>query len=117
MKMAFGENPKRTYGGRHQTPDTRMGAAWLVRQEFQRARELRDKQDRWCKGLEKGDDVATLYPVDLSLQTLVDILRGKVKLNVHVYTVRLVVFFVLFYCRTFIMLMVHFSFPLQILDA
>ena len=32
MKFAFGENPKRNYGARKQTPQTRMGLAGLLRE-------------------------------------------------------------------------------------
>jgi hypothetical protein len=93
MKMAFGENPKRNYGHwNRRTPTTRMGHAWLVRQEFQRAHELQRKQEEWCQahapGMEENEShYHESFPVDLSLQTLVEVLRGEVKLNVHVYTV------------------------------
>lgn len=103
MKMAFGENPKRVYGSTDRIPTTRMGHAWLMRKEFQRARALMRAQDRWCMRRmrvdnddEKEDfrressrvgEADEEFPVDLALQTLVELLRGEVKLNVHVYTV------------------------------
>jgi imidazolonepropionase-like amidohydrolase len=38
MKMACGENPKRTYGSRTQAPSTRMAEVALLRQQLERAR-------------------------------------------------------------------------------
>ena len=34
MKSALGENPKRTYGDRHETPATRLGTAAVIREAF-----------------------------------------------------------------------------------
>ena len=34
MKSALGENPKRTYGDRHETPSTRLGTAAVIREAF-----------------------------------------------------------------------------------
>ncbi len=44
MKMALGENPKRVYGGKNQTPNTRMASAALLREALIKAREYRKKQ-------------------------------------------------------------------------
>jgi imidazolonepropionase-like amidohydrolase len=108
MKMALGENPKRNYGAKQQTPSTRMGNAWRIRERFEKASHLRDRQDRWCRNAAEVaasgsrswcrwtgfcqydvqtwmENVNEPFPVDLSLESLVAVLRGKVKLNVHVY--------------------------------
>jgi imidazolonepropionase-like amidohydrolase len=37
MKSALGENPKRTYGERHETPSTRLGTAAVIREAFVQA--------------------------------------------------------------------------------
>ncbi|WP_295117460.1 amidohydrolase [uncultured Leifsonia sp.] len=34
VKSALGENPKRVYGGKNQTPSTRLGVAMIIRQAF-----------------------------------------------------------------------------------
>lgn len=39
MKFAFGENPKRVYNNRKQTPMTRMGTASLIREALQKAKD------------------------------------------------------------------------------
>src|SRR5699024_12835761 len=38
LKAALGENPKRVYGERTQTPSTRLGVALTIRQAFAKAR-------------------------------------------------------------------------------
>ena len=109
MKMAFGENPKHSYGD-GTTPATRMGSSWLMRAKFSAARKLMLEQDRWChRGLDaikEGSKFwcrwggychhtvedwlrygAEPFPEDLSLESLVALLRGQVKLHAHVYEV------------------------------
>ena len=46
------------------------------------AAQLRTKQDAWCKAGAANKDP---YPEDLEWEALVDVLRGKVKVNVHCY--------------------------------
>lgn len=107
MKMAFGENPKRSYGEHDQTPSTRMGTAWLMRDKLKHASDLKQAQDRWCRRVQRKASEGSIcssnatcsqdinawldefgpFPTDLSLESLVALLRGDVKLNVHVYEV------------------------------
>lgn len=47
LKMACGENPKRVYGNRGETPMSRMGSAWLMREKFFQAQQMMLKQDAW----------------------------------------------------------------------
>lgn len=82
MKMACGENA-RQYGL------VRMDEAYLFRSQFTRARTLRERQDAFCADLER-DPLRTdrpVFPNELELEALVDLLRGKVKLQTHCYTV------------------------------
>jgi imidazolonepropionase-like amidohydrolase len=44
MKSALGENPKRVYGDRKQTPQTRLGTAAVIRSAFTEARNYLDKR-------------------------------------------------------------------------
>ncbi|CAG8494493.1 17429_t:CDS:10 [Gigaspora margarita] len=88
LKMACGENPKRRYGSAGRMPSTRLGEAWLFRKFFNEARTLMQKQDDWCKAAEKLNDDEQLnsyFPEELRLESLVALLRGDVKLNVHCY--------------------------------
>ncbi|CAG8508309.1 5040_t:CDS:2, partial [Scutellospora calospora] len=88
LKMACGENVKRNYGSVGRIPSTRLGEAWLFRKLFNEAQVLMQKQDDWCKAAEKlsyGERLNSYFPEDLRLESLVALLRGDVKLNVHCY--------------------------------
>eukprot|EP01119_Soliformovum_irregulare_P019141 TRINITY_DN6005_c0_g3_i1.p1 TRINITY_DN6005_c0_g3~~TRINITY_DN6005_c0_g3_i1.p1 ORF type:complete len:897 (+),score=188.82 TRINITY_DN6005_c0_g3_i1:43-2691(+) len=84
LKMASGENPKRVYGQRRGvTPSARMGSAWLMRNILSQAQQLNKAQQIWCQQTQHSAG----YPVDLSLDGLVALLRGEARLNVHAYQV------------------------------
>ncbi|KAI5480118.1 hypothetical protein MNV49_001778 [Pseudohyphozyma bogoriensis] len=84
MKAACGENIRRVYG------QVRMDLAWNFRKSFEEARKIKVKQDEYCeKALAahaKGKVLEEKFPEgDLQWEALVDLLRGKVKLNTHCY--------------------------------
>ncbi|AGH48168.1 amidohydrolase [Sphingomonas sp. MM-1] len=79
LKMACGENPKRVYGGRSQAPGTRMGNIAVDRQTWAKAEEYRRKWDKYEK--DGGEPPAR----DLGLDTLADVLRGKILVHNHCY--------------------------------
>ncbi|CAG8620184.1 17089_t:CDS:10, partial [Gigaspora rosea] len=88
LKMACGENPKGNYGPIGRIPSTRMGEAWLFRKTFAEAQKLKRKQDDWCKAAEKlssDEQLNSYFPEELQLESLVALLRGDAKLNVHCY--------------------------------
>lgn len=67
-------------------PSTRLGEAYLFRSEFTRAQELKRQQDDWCQAAEHASGrFDHAFPEDLSLESLVSLLRGEVLLNVHCY--------------------------------
>src|SRR3954454_24725002 len=69
VKSALGENPKRVYGGKNQTPSTRLGVAMFLREAFaaaQNSRSQRDHAEREGKPFDR----------DLSKETLVRVLEG-----------------------------------------
>jgi imidazolonepropionase-like amidohydrolase len=74
LKMACGENPKRVYGGRNQLPSTRMGNMAVNRHTWMRATEYKRKRD-------KGE----AQPRDPSMDTLADVLDGKILVHNHCY--------------------------------
>ncbi|EPQ27121.1 uncharacterized protein PFL1_05402 [Pseudozyma flocculosa PF-1] len=91
MKMAYGENPRRVYS------KTRMDEAWDMRQIFDEATTLKNQQDAFCAKAQSfaalhGADAAPMaeadatFPDSLRLEALVDLLRGKLLLNTHIYT-------------------------------
>jgi len=51
MKMALGENPKRVYNSKNQTPSTRMATAALIREALTKARDYLEKIDEYEKNL------------------------------------------------------------------
>ena len=79
LKMACGENPKRVYGSRGQSPATRMGnvagyrAAWIA------AAEYRDQLEQ----AENGDGEPPTR--DLELETLAGVLDGDILVHNHCY--------------------------------
>ncbi|KAG1088619.1 hypothetical protein G6F42_020219 [Rhizopus arrhizus] len=68
-------------------PSTRLGEAYLFRKELARAQQLKQQQDDWCQAasLNPSARFDTAFPQDLSLESLVSLLRGEVLLNVHCY--------------------------------
>ncbi|CDH60301.1 amidohydrolase family protein [Lichtheimia corymbifera JMRC:FSU:9682] len=89
MKWACGENIKNDYGKLlGEMPVTRMGEAYLFRKELERARDLLIEQDDWCNAAEnlgEGERLESRFPETLELETLVALLRGDVRLNIHCY--------------------------------
>ena len=85
IKFASGENPKRVYGSRGQLPSTRMGNFEVMRQSFEDAKVYMAKWDEYNAKVAKGDKDATRPAVDLKLEALADILRGKLYVQIHCY--------------------------------
>jgi imidazolonepropionase-like amidohydrolase len=83
LKMALGENPKRVYGSRNKLPSTRMGNIYVMRSAFQAARDYRAKWDAWEK--KPAADRGAPPERDLKMDTLSDVLAGKVRVHVHCY--------------------------------
>ncbi len=74
LKMACGENPKRVYGSKG-GPGSRMGNVAGYRKNWIKAQDYKKKRD---KG---GDD----FKRDLQLETLADVLDGKILIQMHCY--------------------------------
>lgn len=105
IKMAMGENPKRVYGGRGELPSTRMGIVAKLREVFTKAKEYRDKKTRHADSLARytkkkeawdalpADKRATTDEPekpeapehDALYETLVDVMEGRVRVQVHCY--------------------------------
>ncbi|CAG8532689.1 3998_t:CDS:10, partial [Paraglomus occultum] len=89
MKMACGENPKNFFGNVGKgMPKTRLGEAWLFRKNFDAATKLKISQDNWCftaSRLNYNEEMSSPFPEDLRYESLVALLRGDVRLNVHCY--------------------------------
>ncbi|KAK3847094.1 MAG: hypothetical protein J3R72DRAFT_379101 [Linnemannia gamsii] len=90
MKMACGENPKNRYGNQVRMPSTRLGEGWLFRERFSKATKLKLSQDDWCAAATAlprwgHHRLSTPFPEELQYESLVALLRGDVRLNVHCY--------------------------------
>src|SRR3954469_9035428 len=85
IKFASGENPKRVYGTRNQTPATRMGNFEVQREALQQAREYMRDWDEYNGKVQKGDKDAKAPKRDLKLEALADVLRGKLLVQIHCY--------------------------------
>ncbi|KAL6305041.1 carbohydrate esterase family 9 protein [Sparassis latifolia] len=82
MKHACGENPSRVYR------NTRMDTVWAFREAYNKAKEIRDAQDQYCANVHAGHWNAIAgkpFPEDLQWEALVDVLRGRVKVQIHCY--------------------------------
>jgi imidazolonepropionase-like amidohydrolase len=82
LKMANGENPKRAYGSRKQSPLTRMKVMELQREAFAKAAAYRDRR---AKAAEKAGAEAEPFERDLSLEPLVEVLEGKRTVHFHTH--------------------------------
>jgi imidazolonepropionase-like amidohydrolase len=79
MKAAFGENPKRCYGSREKTPETRMATAAIFRKA------LLDAQE-YMKKLEKGEKDAEKTPErDLGKEMMAKVIRRELPLKIHAH--------------------------------
>jgi len=58
MKMALGENPKRVYNSKSQTPQTRMASAALIREALIKAKDYAEKVNKYESDLAAGKDVS-----------------------------------------------------------
>jgi imidazolonepropionase-like amidohydrolase len=82
LKMACGENPKRVYGTRNQSPATAMGNLAGYRRAWQAAAEYRDSLKRWR---ETGADPEKRPARNFQLETLAGVLDGEIRVHNHCY--------------------------------
>lgn len=74
MKVAFGENPKVSYGEQNLCPSTRMGTAYMLRRELFRASQYLQKR-------EKG----TSEEKDFDLESWIPVLKKEIPLKAHAH--------------------------------
>lgn len=77
LKMALGENPKRVYGSKNQTPSTRLGTAALIRGYFMKVQDYMNKK-RQCE-IEKKEFVDR----DIKLEIGERVLKGEIPARIH----------------------------------
>ncbi|RRD93837.1 amidohydrolase [Clostridiales bacterium COT073_COT-073] len=74
MKMAFGENPKKSHGSKGRLPGTRMGVAALIRETLYKAKEYAQKKET-----EGG------VSFDLGMEALVPVIKGELLVKAHAH--------------------------------
>ncbi|KAJ6616478.1 carbohydrate esterase family 9 protein [Mycena sp. CBHHK59/15] len=80
MKFVCIPRPGRVYSG------TRMDTQWAFRQGYNTARQIKEKQDTYCEKALAGQWTGLGdFPEDLQWEALVDVLRGRVKVQNHCY--------------------------------
>lgn len=83
MKMALGENPKRVYNSKNQSPQTRMASAALIRDSLMKAKDYLAKKEKYQKDLAEGKEVSA-PDVNLKWENLSRVLKGfPVKIHAH----------------------------------
>lgn len=79
LKVAFGENPKRTYSNQKKSPSTRMATAAILREQLFKAKTYKEK-------LEKAKDNPDKKPdYDVRLEPLVKVLNKEIPLKAHAH--------------------------------
>lgn len=79
MKCAFGENPKRVYNAKNQSPMTRMAIASKLRETLFKAREYMNKKEA------AGDDLSKLPAYDMKYEAIIPVLKGEIPLKAHAH--------------------------------
>jgi imidazolonepropionase-like amidohydrolase len=72
MKVAFGENPKRCYNSKKQTPSTRMATASILR-------EYLFKTKNYIKNKDKNENF------DMKLESLIPVVNGELNVKAHAH--------------------------------
>ena len=80
IKCALGENPKRTYNDREESPVTRMATAAILRESFIKAKDYAQR-----KRLAESDEEAEKPDFDFKMEALVDVMEKKLPIKVHAH--------------------------------
>ncbi|WP_029135620.1 amidohydrolase [Nakamurella lactea] len=80
LKSALGENPKRVYGDKKQTPSTRLGTAAVLRKAFVDAQNY---QAKLANAAGSEDDPKQFDGRDLKLEALVSVLNKEIPWRQH----------------------------------
>jgi len=83
MKMALGENPKRVYNSKSQTPATRMATAALIRDALQKAKDYQEKVDEYQENFRSNKD-SKKPEFNMKWASLARVFKGfPVKIHAH----------------------------------
>lgn len=83
MKMALGENPKRVYSSKQQSPSTRMATAAAIREALSKARDYKEKLDEYEENKNANKD-AKKPEYNIKWASLARVFDGlQVKIHAH----------------------------------
>lgn len=86
IKFALGENPTRVHGrGNGIQPRSRMGVEAVIRNGFNEALQYKKKWEDYNNALKQKGSKPVPPKINARLQTLVDILDGKIIIHCHSY--------------------------------
>lgn len=80
MKIAFGENPKTSYGNQNKMPATRMAIAAMIREELFNASEYKKKRD-----MRNGTDTTKDFSFNFKLEHWLPVLNKEIPIKAHVH--------------------------------
>src|SRR5580704_15140237 len=87
LKSALGENPKRVYGERNETPSTRLGTAAVIRGAFVAAQNYQAKLAASASSASSASDLSSseraVVERDLKLEALSRVLRREIPWRQH----------------------------------
>jgi imidazolonepropionase-like amidohydrolase len=83
LKSALGENPKRVYGERNETPSTRLGTAAVIRGAFVAAQNYQAKMAASAASSEDQSSERAVVERDLKLEALSRVLRREIPWRQH----------------------------------
>jgi imidazolonepropionase-like amidohydrolase len=83
MKMALGENPKRVYSSKSQTPATRMATTAVIREALSKAKDYKEKLDEYHEN-KKANKEAKKPEFNMKWDSLSRVFDGfPVKIHAH----------------------------------
>lgn len=83
MKMALGENPKRVYHSKSTSPSTRMASAALIRENLTKAKEYKEKLDKYYRTINANKE-AVKPDFNAKMNSLARVFDGfPVKIHAH----------------------------------
>lgn len=78
MKVAFGENPKRVYGGQKKSPATRMATVAILRETLFKTQEYLAKKEAAKTAKDMPDR-------DFKLEAMIPVVKGEIPLKAHAH--------------------------------
>lgn len=81
IKFALGENPKRVYNSKDQTPMTRMASASIIREQLIKAKQYKEELDDSKQNPEHHKPPK----YDFKCEALIPLLKGEIEAHIHAH--------------------------------